>query len=66
VSVGACGPRAAHASGGGSVGKAHGGMAAEVRPASAGDAQRTSARRRGVLAPDLNCVPGSNFEFENL
>jgi hypothetical protein len=32
----------------------------------AGDVRRAGVRRRGVLAPDLNCVAGTDFEFEFL
>jgi hypothetical protein len=36
------------------------------RRGSAGAARRSGARRHDVLAPGLNCVAGSDFEFEIL
>jgi hypothetical protein len=43
-----------------------GDTAAEGRPAPAGEARRAGARRRSVLAPGLNRVADSAFEFKFL
>jgi hypothetical protein len=53
VSVGRRGPRAAHGLGQRSRREGARGTAVEGRPAPAGDARRSGARRRGALAPDL-------------